>query len=314
VQVAQGLGQTESVLDSLRWLLALIALVITILAAVGGWLVARRITGPLEQLTDTAESVAESGTLDRRVPVEGADEVGRLGRAFSTMLITLSASQSQQRQLVEDAGHELRTPITSIRSNIDLLSRHRDDLSPEAMDRLLRDLDGELRELTDLVNEVVELATDNRNDEPSAELRMDELVSRAVSRARTRSERTIELVTEPWSVVGKPRALERAIGNLLDNALKFSPSGTVVEVDARCCGVVVRDRGPGIPPADLPFVFDRFYRSASARAEPGSGLGLAIVREVAEAHGGTAVAADPPEGGAEVGMRLPGTLLRQQPR
>jgi len=309
VQVAQSLGQTQSVLRSLRWVFALLAVAITLLAALLGWLVARRITGPLEQLTETAESVAGGGALDRTVPVGSTDEVGRLGRAFSTMLAALSNSRRQQRQLVEDAGHELRTPITSLRSNIDLLARHHDELSPEAMTRLLGDLDSELRELTELVDEVVELATDRRDDEPSAEVRMDELVSQVVGRVRARSARVIELDTEPWCVVGRRRGLERAVTNLLDNAVKFGGPGTPIEVDARCGSVIVRDHGAGIPASDLPHVFDRFYRAASARSEPGSGLGLSIVREVAEAHGGTAVAADAAGGGAAVGMRLPGLLV-----
>ncbi|HXW38107.1 MAG TPA: HAMP domain-containing sensor histidine kinase, partial [Acidimicrobiales bacterium] len=309
VQVAQSLGQTQSVLRSLRWLFALLALAITLVAALLGWLVARRITGPLEQLTDAAESVAEGGALDRNVSVASADEVGRLGRAFSTMLAALSTSRRQQRQLVEDAGHELRTPITSLRSNIDLLTRHHDELSPTAMTRVLGDLKGELRELTDLVDEVVELATDRRDDEPASEVRMDELTTRVVMRIRTRSGRTIELDTEPWSVVGQRRSLERAVTNLLDNAVKFSEPGTTIQVDARCGRVIVRDHGPGIAASDLPHVFDRFYRATSARSEPGSGLGLAIVREVAEAHAGTAVATDAAGGGAQVGMRLPGALV-----
>ncbi len=305
VQVAQSLVQTDGALSTLRWLFTLLAAVITLLAAGLGWLIARRITGPLEDLTSAAESVAGGGTLERSVPDEGNDEVGRLGRAFSTMLGALSTSRRQQHRLVEDAGHELRTPLTSLRANIDLLRRHGNNLQPAALAHLLSDLDGELRELTDLVDEVVELATDSRDSEPVAPVQMDEVVERVAERTRARSGRRVTVHTTPWSVRGRSRSLERAVNNLVDNAAKFSPDGSPIEIDAPPGRVTVRDEGPGFPEADLPSVFDRFYRATGARSLPGSGLGLSIVREVAESHGGRATAGAAPGGGAEVSIVLP---------
>jgi len=208
---------------------------------------------------------------------------------------------------VQDAGHELRTPLTSLRTNISVLRRH-DDLPPETRARVLTDLDLETRELTTLVNELVELATDQRSDEVAEPVDLPALVERVSERARRRTGRSIVVQIGPNSevaVTGRPSALERAVSNLLDNAGKFDTSGGAIDVSVEPGRVTVCDRGPGIDPADLPHVFDRFFRAVDARSQPGSGLGLSIVADMARGHGGEAFARNRDGGGACVGFQIP---------
>jgi two-component system, OmpR family, sensor histidine kinase MprB len=302
--IGRSLAETNRVLGSLRLRSILLGLVIIVLAAVAGVLIARRTTQPVTRLSAAADEIAASGRLDIEVPPGGRDEIGRLSRAFASMLSALTRSRDQQQRLVQDAGHELRTPLTSLRANIDTLRRH-PDLEAATRGRVLADLDSEVRELSSLVDELVALAVDARDDEPEQRLAFDRLVERAVDRALRRSGRTILLDAEPAMVVGKPQQLLRAVGNLLDNAVKFSPDGTPIEVTVRPGRLQVRDHGPGIGPDDLPRVFDRFHRAVEARSLPGSGLGLAIVRQIVEDAGGTATAANHPEGGAIFTVKLP---------
>jgi two-component system sensor histidine kinase MprB len=220
------------------------------------------------------------------------------------MLEALSEAERSQRQLVADASHELRTPLTSLRTNIEVLSSGM--LPPDDHERLLRDLVAQLDELTVLVSDLVDLA---RGDEPEAgveDVRLDALVADAVERARRHAaDKKFFTELEPCLVEGVPGRLDRAITNLLDNAAKWSPAGGQIEVRVRGGEVSVRDHGPGIAEADLPYVFDRFYRAPAARGLPGSGLGLAIVRQVAESHGGTVLAERANGGGARMSLKLP---------
>jgi two-component system, OmpR family, sensor histidine kinase MprB len=302
--VGRSLAETNRVLGSLRLRSILLGLAIIALAAVAGVLIARRTTQPVTRLSAAADEIAASGRLDIEVPPGGRDEIGRLSRAFASMLAALTRSRDQQQRLVQDAGHELRTPLTSLRANIDTLRRH-PDLEAATRGRVLADLDSEVRELSSLVEELVALAVDARDDEPEQRLALDRLVERAVDRARHRSGRTILLDAQPAMVVGKPQQLLRAVGNLLDNAAKFSPDDTPIEVTVRPGRLQVRDHGPGIGPDDLPRVFERFHRAVAARSLPGSGLGLAIVRQIVQDAGGTATAANHPEGGAIFTVELP---------
>ncbi|HEY5154621.1 MAG TPA: HAMP domain-containing sensor histidine kinase [Acidimicrobiales bacterium] len=323
VQVARSLTETDRVLDSLRNLTLVATALIVALAAAVGWLIARQVTRRLARLTGVAEEVAATGRLDVPVPVDGTDEAGRLGGAFNEMLIALGRSRDAQQRLVQDAGHELRTPLTSLRTNVSVLRRH-ESLPPETRTRVIEDLDAETRELTGLVNELVELATDARDDEPHQHVELGPLAERVAERARRRTGRRITVTADGSVVDVRPQALERVVSNLLDNAAKFDalgPSGAPpaaaieptaageqvepIEVDITAGRLEVRDRGPGIPADDLPRVFDRFYRSVGARSRPGSGLGLAIVRDIVEAHGGTVSAGNRPGGGAVVGFTLP---------
>lgn len=304
VQIARDYGETQRVLDGLRWWLLLIVAVTAAIGAGAGWLIARRATGPLVQLTDAAEQVASTGRLDVVIPVSGDDEPGRLARAFATMLGALGRSREQQQQLVQDAGHELRTPLTSLRTNVETLQRY-DSLPVETRRSILGDLEAETRELSSLVDELVQLATDTYDDEPEQRLALDQLVDRAAERVRRRTGRTIEVSSAPVFVIGRPRDLSRAVGNLLENAAKFSPEDTPIEVSVSGGAISVRDHGPGVPAEDRAHVFERFYRSAAARALPGSGLGLAIVDQTARSHGGQVTVTDAPEGGAVFTMVLP---------
>jgi two-component system sensor histidine kinase MprB len=258
---------------------------------------------PVERLTTVAERVAATGELAAPVSSKRRDEVGRLARAFSSMLTALNESRNQQQRLVEDASHELRTPLTSLRTNIDTLRRH-EDLDPEMRARILEGLDTEMRALGALTDELVELTVGARADEPAEALDLEQLVERAAHLVGQRSGRTIDVDATPSTVVARPAALLRAVVNMLDNAVKFSPPATPIEVVTSDGRVEVRDHGPGIDADDLPFVFDRFYRAVGARSLPGSGLGLSIVRTVAEESGGT-VAAGNLASGAFITMQLP---------
>lgn len=304
VQVARDLSEVERVLGALRTRTVVIgALVATIAAAVGA-LMARQFTRPIEQLAAAAEQVRSTGRLDLSVPESGGSETSRLGASFNEMLATLAASRSAQQQLVQDAGHELRTPLTSIRTNVYAL-RQLDALAPEDRDRVLADLESETEELSSIVDEIVEVATETRAPEPEVTLDLGVLVERVAEREATRSGRPVSFTVDGSVVVGRRRDLERVVTNLIGNAVKFDPSGSPIDVSVRAGVLVVADHGPGFDPSDLPRVFDRFFRADSARSSPGSGLGLAIVRQIVEEHGGTVAAANSPGGGAMVRVQLP---------
>jgi two-component system sensor histidine kinase MprB len=226
--------------------------------------------------------------------------------SFNTMLAALQESQRAQRQLVADASHELRTPLTSLRTNIEVLARDR-ALPAGERERLLNDVVEQLGEMTTLIAELIELARGEQHPAETEDVRLDLLASEAVDRARRNRPGIVFKADVEQSVVhGVPTTIERALGNLIDNAAKWSPAGGEVEVVVRGSEVTVRDHGPGIDEQDLPYVFDRFYRAASARKMPGSGLGLAIVRQVAEAHGGEVRAERAQGGGTLMRLRLDG--------
>lgn len=290
VQFARSTEEISRVLTTIRNRTLVSVSLIVALATIGGWLIANRATRRLERLTRTAEEVATTGRLDVPAPAAGEDEVGRLGGAFAEMLAALRRSREAQTQLVQDAGHELRTPLTSLRTNIALLRRF-DELPPDVREQVVADLDLEAKELSVLVDEIVGLATEQPRDEPRVDVDLGALVAGVVERTERRTGRRIAADLDRAGVVaGRPASIERAVGNLLDNAAKFSPEETAIEVRVEGATVEVADRGIGIPDVDRPRVFDRFFRSIEARSRPGSGLGLAIVRAVAEDHGGRAEA------------------------
>jgi two-component system sensor histidine kinase MprB len=244
---------------------------------------------PVRRLTAAAETVTATGNLAERVDVSGGDELGRLATRFNAMLAALEESVGRQRRLVADASHELRTPLTAARANVDLVREGK--LPDDEVRRALEEASAELDSLTSLVADLVELARGEERKLRIEDVALDDLVSSAVERARSRwPQATFVTSLSPAQVRVDPVLVERAVGNLLDNAVKYSPPGAPIEVTVRDGSVVVADHGPGIAEEDLPRVFDRFYRAAAARAKPGAGLGLAIVREAAEAHGGTATA------------------------
>ncbi len=302
---ARDLTETKGVLGDIRTRTALAVLIVIAVSAVLGWLFAAQATRRLRRLTGVAEEVAATGRLDVEVPVGGRDEAGRLGIAFNEMLGALARSKDAQQRLVQDAGHELRTPLTSLRTNVAVLQRY-ESLRAEDRGRLITDLDSETQELTALVNELVDLATDRRSDEPDEQVDLGPMVERVAERARRRTGRQIDVTVDDSVVVGRPQALDRALTNLVDNATKFSgDAGGPIDISLHQGRVEVSDRGPGIAPADLPHVFDRFYRALDARSRPGSGLGLAIVSDVVAAHGGSTFASAREGGGAIVGFVLP---------
>ncbi|MFJ7135451.1 HAMP domain-containing sensor histidine kinase [Streptomyces fungicidicus] len=313
VQVAQEFSDTEDLLRALQRRTLILMAAVVVGAGLFGWWLARRITRRLVVLTRTAEAVARTRRLGIQVPVAGYDEVGRLGRAFDRMLGRLAQSEEDQRRLVQDAGHELRTPLTSLRTNISLLRRI-DELPPGAREELVADLTQEARELTDLVNELVELAAGQSDTEPPRRVDLADIAEEVAALARRRTGRDIVVsVSGDTTSDGRPGMLTRALSNLVENAVKFDRDGrAAVEIHvagparAGTVRVEVRDRGPGIADDDLIRVFDRFYRAADARSLPGSGLGLSIVREVALAHGGAPYAFRREGGGTVTGFTVGG--------
>jgi two-component system, OmpR family, sensor histidine kinase MprB len=308
LQIARPLTEVDDVLGRLRLILVLVALAGVGVAAGLGLVVSRASLAPVRRLTETAEHITATHDLSRRVEAGGRDELSRLAASFNTMLGALQDALRAQRQLVADASHELRTPLTSLRTNVELLTRP-GALSRSERVKALRDVGVQIEELAALVADVVELARDGEPQRAAEDVRLDLLVADAVDRARRHAPAvTFRTDLEECLVTGVPDRLHRAVSNVLDNAAKWSPPGTEVEVIVRAGEVTVRDHGPGIDPADMPHVFDRFYRSAAARNMPGSGLGLAIVRQVAEAHGGSVVAEPAEGGGTRVRIRIPAVI------
>ena len=305
IQVVRPLDEVDRALGRLRWLLVAVVAAGVTLAALLGALVTRTVLAPVRRLTSATEDISQTLDLSHRIASKSDDEIGRLATSFNRMLEALEQSVGAQRQLVADASHELRTPLTSMRINIELLAR-KDGLEPAESEQLLATTIDQVDEMTTLVAEILELA---RGDERQLEfepVQLDELVRDAIDRAR-RDAPSIDVVASLQSTVvqGIPSRLARAIGNLLDNAGKWSPSGGSVEVTLSGGELIVRDHGPGIDADDLPHVFDRFYRARAARGRPGTGLGLAIVRQVAEAHGGNVTGENAADGGAVFRLQFP---------
>jgi two-component system sensor histidine kinase MprB len=308
VQFGRSLEPADVVLARLRLILLLVCAGGVALAVGLGRLASRGVVSPIVHVSEAARHIAQTEDLGRRIEVETQDEVGELAAQFNAMLDTLERSIAAQRQLVADASHELRTPITSLRTNIEVLGEV-EALPADERARLLADVEEQTEELGMLVADLIELA---RGDEPRQDredVRLDELVRDALVRAR-RHAPDVHFVErlEPAVLDGTRERLARAVNNLLDNAAKHSEPGGVVEVSVGPGGVRVRDHGTGIDPSDLPFLFDRFYRGATARGRPGSGLGLAIVRQVAEQHGGSVSAANADGAGAEFILALPAAV------
>ncbi|HUC13006.1 MAG TPA: HAMP domain-containing sensor histidine kinase [Acidimicrobiales bacterium] len=310
VQIGYPLTAVDNTLSFLRLMLILVALGGVAVATGLGWAVGRASIRPVEDLTLAAEHVAATQDLSATIDDEGNDELARLARSFNAMLAALALSRRQQTQLVSDAGHELRTPLTSLRTNIEVLMRTK-DLPPADRDDLLADVDAQLKELTTLVGDLVDMAReDERPDAEPEPVPFNQIVERAVERAHRRAQSLhFDVALQPGDVRAQPALLERAVMNVLDNAAKWSPPGGHVGVTLQANSawhLTVTDQGPGIAPEDLPHIFERFYRAESARSMPGSGLGLAIVRNVVTAHGGSIdVTSASAGGGTRVDIFLP---------
>ncbi len=307
VRISRSLLDVDRNLHRLKWLLVFISLGGVGAAAILGALVSGRAMAPLRRLTETTERIIDTGDLSRRTGQRGRDEISRLSIRLDELLATLEGSLRAQRQLVADASHELRTPITTLRANIGLLADP-GTLGPVERAELMTDVQDELEAMTTLVGELVELARGEEPDVARREFRLDEVVRTAVDRtARRAPGLRFRTQLEPSVVTGVPERVERAVVNLLDNARKWSPATETVDVAVHDGLVEVRDRGPGITAEDLPLVFNRFYRSAGARGMPGAGLGLAIVKQIADAHDGTITVDRAPDGGAILRLRLSNT-------
>jgi two-component system sensor histidine kinase MprB len=289
VITAEPLTATDKALHRIGFWIVLISCIGVAVAAALAAFVAAAALRPVRRLTAAAETVAATGNLSERVSGEGGDELGRLAARFNAMLAALEKSVGAQRRLVADASHELRTPLTAARTNVDVLREGK--LPAEEAQHALDEAAVELAALTRLVADLVELARGEERKLRIEDVQLDDLVAGVVERAQSRAPQvTFVTSLSPTHVQADQILLERAVSNLLDNAVKYSPDGAPIEVSVRGGEVVVQDHGPGISAEDLPRVFDRFYRAATSRSKPGAGLGLAIVREAAEAHGGTATA------------------------
>ena len=310
-QFARSLEEVQSLLRDLqRRTLGVVGFVM-LLSATTGWLIGRQVTKRLSRLTKLAERVATTGALNTEVETSGNDETSRLAASFNAMLVALAASKAAQQQLVQDAGHELRTPLTSLRTNVSLLGQF-ESMTPQERTETLSDLRSETDELTQLVNELVELASDRHSDEIAVDTELAALVSSCAIRARRRTEQIITVRADTAIVCVQPLRLERAIANLIDNAMKFSPANTPIDIEVSNGTVTVSDRGPGVDVADQHKIFDRFYRAEAARSAPGSGLGLAIVKDIVSAHSGTVFVHSRAGGGASLGFSLPTISNRTQ--
>ena len=328
LMVASPLDEVDANVAGLRNTLAVVAVVGVAGAGLLGFLVAGRAIRPVRRLTSAARNVAQTQDLDQPIDIERDDELGELASSFNAMLEALAISRTQQHRLVTDAGHELRTPLTSIRTNIELLARAeqpadqplpeqpgqqqpdgRSGLDAAERRQMLDDVQFELDQLTELVSELVELATDQRSQGEPEQVDLAELAASVVDRHRRRA--GVEIVTSfaPCRIEASVALLERAVSNLVDNAVKWSPAGEPIEIsvvreDDQAI-VRVRDHGPGIDPGLRTLVFERFFRAPEARAMPGSGLGLSIVDYVARTHGGSAAVMDTDGEGTTVELCLP---------
>ena len=299
LQLAKDISEIEQAQQRIRMRLIATGLIGIFVAAIAGWWVARRTAKPIQQLADAAERIALTQNLDTTLDIHGDREIEQLAESFNTMLGALRLSGEQQKQLVQDASHELRTPLTSLRANTELLERN--TLDAPTRDAILRDIRAEVDELTSLSSELSALASDQRLIEEPSAVDLGEVATEVALRASRRTGRAVTVVANDSLVVAvRLGQLERALNNLVDNALKFCPIALPVEIIVNGKRIDVVDHGPGISDIDKPLVFDRFYRAAATRALPGSGLGLAIVKQFATDHSANVSVSDTAGGGATV--------------
>lgn len=304
VQVGRPLTEADETLRRFALMLTVASAFGIFLAGGLGFFVARNAVGPIGDLEASVSEIANSKGLGIRIDVKGSDEVAQLALAFNDLLAELESAKVQQTRLVRDAGHELRTPLTALRTNIEILQRH--EVTRDDRHRMLDAAHAEVEELTDLVAEVVDLATDRYEEEPISTVHLGEVAEAVAERQHRRNGRSVVVEADDSRVEGKPAALERAITNIVSNADKWAPPGTEIRVGVVDGTVSVQDSGAGFSDKDLDHVFDRFYRSDAARAMAGSGLGLSIVHEIVTDHSGSAFARNRSgTQGAEVGFTLP---------
>ena len=303
LQLGKDISDIESAKEGILLWLFVLGLLAIAASGSAGWFIARRTARPIQKLAAAAEHIAATRELTTTLDISGDAEIEQLATSFNTMLVALRLSREQQQQLVQDASHELRTPLTSLRANSELLER--ENLDTETKNLILRDIRAEVDELAALTGELSSLASDQRLVEQLQIVNLGEAVEEVVERARRRSGRIINLERKsPASIRVRPSQLDRAISNLIDNALKFCPTSQPVDVFVSNNRIEVCDHGPGISDADKPHIFDRFYRAVATRALPGSGLGLAIVKQFADDHDAVVNAVDTPGGGATISIEF----------
>lgn len=305
VQIAVSVDRIDGSIGSLTRRSTAIAALLIVAAAGAGWVLAGRAVEPIEELSAQAERIAVTEDLTATVGTARSDEIGRLASSFATMIGSLRASREQQQRLVADAGHEFRTPLTALRTNLETLQRRRGELTDALTEELIDAALAESIELSNLATELVELTADTAaSGEELTRVALRTVADTVVRRFASRTTDRISVTGEGEEVLVRVSQLERATANLLSNAIAWNEPGQPIEVRLDGTTLLVRDRGPGIPDADLPLIFERFHRSDSARTRPGSGLGLSIVRHIVEGHGGGVSARNRPDGGAEVGFTL----------
>lgn len=302
VQIARPLTEVDAAMGRLAVLLIAGGVIGVVLAGGLGLLVASQAVKPISDLAERVGDIAESRTFSARVDVVGGGEVADLSREFNSLLDELESAKAEQVRLVRDAGHELRTPLTALRTNLEILQRH--EVSSGERASMLAAAHGEVEELASLVSEVVDLATDRHEEEALSLFELAEVAEAVAGRYQHRTGRVVTVNADASKVVGKRQALERAVSNIVGNADKFSASGDPITIDVSAGTVTVTDAGEGFYGHDLPHVFERFYRSDTARSRPGSGLGLSIVKQIIDDHGGEVFAQNRAAGGAAVGFSL----------
>lgn len=313
---AQSTRFVEQQIAGVRFFLIFAAIVTIIAVALVSWFVVGRALRPLRTLTATADEIARTGDLSRRLPeVRTRDEVGVLTASFNGMLDRVSAAQHElaaslaaQRRFVADASHELRTPLTTIRNNAGFLAEHPEAAATDRAEAL-GDIEAESERLSRLVDDLLRLAradSGGRLERVPVDLRV---IVEDVARKARRSDRAVVVAAGGGAAVveGDPDSLMRLAWILIDNAIRHGAGDVDVAVAADGGAVVltVADRGPGIPPGDEERIFERFHRADPARSGGGAGLGLAIAATIAEGHAGTIVATNREGGGAVFEVRLP---------
>ena len=307
--VGRPLQVVNDTLTSLWLVLIIFGVTGMVLAALAGSTVARSSLRPVRELSVAVEHVTLTQDLTP-ITVSGSSDITRLADAFNGMLGSLASSRERQQRLIADAGHELRTPLTSLRTNIELLAADERMGMLSAADRtaILSDVTAQLAEFTTLIGDLVHLTRDEQVAASLEPIDVREVVNAALDRVRRRAKGLVfDVELNPLYVMGEPDDLERAVTNLLDNAVKWSPPGGTVRVHLEGDRLRVADQGQGIAEADLPHIFDRFYRGETARTTPGTGLGLSIVAQTVQRHGGWVRAGRSSQGGAEFTVQLPGT-------
>ena len=308
IQIARNVDENTTILYRIRNGLVTLSAALVALAAGAGWWIARAITKPLQTLSVTANDVATTGLLEVSVPERGATELRSLAISFNAMLTKIRSSVTRERQFIQDASHELRTPLTSLRANSELLERP--ELTNDERGAILKDMRAEVDALTAISSELSTLATDQRYSEAAISINLSDATEVVVERMRRRSKRNINFASLPADshanniIQVRHAQFERALTNIIDNALKFSPDDTSIEVQVGHRSVTVIDHGPGITEKDRPNIFTRFFRADATRSMPGSGLGLAIVQQFAADHNGSVEVVDTPGGGATFHLRL----------